>query len=367
MSLIKPFKGIRPQKKFAKEISFPNINYLNHYRQNKKLNFINILNNTSIFKAKEMLQKLVEKRIIKEDNSDRFYLYKITNKKKILLGIVGKINLENYDNKKILGHEKTFSGRVKMRKEQLLKFNTQITPIYTAYKINKISLTKLKLLFKSKSDYNIKSKDKCKHELWVINKPRLKRSVQNYVNKIRKIYICDGHHRVQAMLKSKRKIAPMIIAFPHDQVSIIDYNRVLRTSLNFEKVKHIISKNFSIKNSKHNIILKKGEIEMYLNKVWFLLKPLKKSKDLDISILKKLILDKILKNNKNLKFVSGIKGKEALEKLVNTKKYNLAFKLYPTDISQVISFADKKKFMPQKSTWFHPKPLDGLISTNINS
>ena len=93
----------------------------------------------------------------------------------------------------------------------------------------------------------------------------------------------------------------------------------------------------------------------------------KKSKELDVTILRKLILNKIIKNKKNIKFISGIKGKKALEKLVNTKKYNLAFKLYPTNISQVITFAENKKYMPPKSTWFHPKPLDGLISSRINS
>ena len=366
MSLIKPFNGIRPQKKFVKEVSFPNINYLNNYRLNKKLNFINILNNKSILQAKKMLQKLEEKKIIKQDNSDHFYLYRITNNRNILLGIVGKINLVNYDDKKILGHEKTFLERIKKRKEQLLKFKRQITPIYTTYKTDRLSLTKLKALFKSKPDYNVKSKDKCKHELWAVDKSKLKKSIQNYLNKIRKIYICDGHHRIQAMLKSRRKIAPMIIAFPHEQVNILDYNRVLKTNLNFEKIKKIISKNFSIKESINNT-LKKGEIEMYLNKKWFLLKHLKKSNDLDVTILKKLILNKILKNNNNINFVSGIKGKKVLEKLVNTNKYNLAFKLYPTNISQVISFAEKRKFMPQKSTWFHPKPLDGLISSKIIS
>ncbi len=366
MSLIKPFNGIRPQKKFVKQVSFPNINYLNNYKPNKKLNFLNILNNRSILKAKKMLQKLEEKNIIKQDNSDHFYLYKITNNKKILLGIVGKINLKNYDDKKILGHEKTFLERIKKRKEQLLKFKSQITPIYTTYKTNKLSLRKLKQLFKSKPDFKLKPKDKCKHELWAVDKSKLKKSVQIYLNKIRKIYICDGHHRIQAMLKSRRKIAPMIIAFPHNQVNILDYNRVLRTNLNFEKVKKIISKNFSIRKSNNNT-LKKGEIEMYLNKKWFLLKPLKKSNDLDVTILKKLILNKVLKDNNNLRFVSGIKGKKTLEKLVNTNKYNLAFKLHPTDISQVISFAEKREFMPQKSTWFHPKPLDGIISSKIIS
>ena len=83
--------------------------------------------------------------------------------------------------------------------------------------------------------------------------------------------------------------------------------------------------------------------------------------------MKKLILNKILKNNNSLNFISGIKGKKVLEKYANTKKYNLAFKLSPTDISQVISLAEKRKFMPQKSTWFHPKPLDGIICSKIIS
>jgi uncharacterized protein (DUF1015 family) len=366
LSLIKPFNGIRPKKKFVKEISSPNINYLKNFRQNKKLNYLNILNNKSISKAKKLLRKLEEKKIIQQDNSDNFYLYRITNNNKMLLGIVGKINLNNYDDKNILGHEKTFSKRIKKRKEQLIKFNSQITPIYTAYKSNKSSLSKLKKLFKSKPNYNFKSKDKCKHELWIINTSKFKKLVQNYLNKIKKIYICDGHHRIQAMLKSGKKISPMVIAFPHEQVNILDYNRVLKTNLKFDKIKKIILKNFSLRSS-NNTLIKKGEIEMYLNKKWFLLRPLKKLKDLDVTVLKRLILNKILRNNNNLQFVSGIKGKKALEKLVNTKKYNIAFKLYPTDISQVISFAEKKKFMPQKSTWFHPKPLDGLISCKIIS
>ena len=106
---------------------------------------------------------------------------------------------------------------------------------------------------------------------------------------------------------------------------------------------------------------------MYVNKKWYTLQPYKKSKELDVTILKKLILNKILKNNKNIKFVSGFKGKKVLENYVNSKKYNLAFKLYPTNISQVLSFAENRKYMPQKSTWFHPKPLDGLISSKITS
>ena len=314
-----------------------------------------------------MLQNLSDKGIIQQDRSNHFYLYRITYSKKKLLGIVGKINLENYDDKKILGHEETFVERIKKRKEQLLKFNSQISPIYTTYKTNRSSLRKLKNIFKSKPDYNLKSKDKCRHELWVVRKSNLQTMVKNYIKNIKKIYICDGHHRIQAMLKSKKKIAPMIIAFPHNQVNILDYNRVVKTRLKFEKINKIISKNFSVKISEKDNKLKQNQIEMYVNRKWYTIQAYKQSKELDVTILRKLILNKILKSKKNIKFVSGFKGKKALENFVNSKKYNLAFRLYPTNISQVLSFAEKKKYMPQKSTWFHPKPLDGLISSRIIS
>ncbi len=170
MSLIKPFSGIRPKKKFAKKVTSPNISYIDNYKPNKKLNYLNLLNTSNINKSKRMLNFLKEKAIIQKDQSNHFYLYRITYGNKKLLGIVGKINLENYDDKKILGHEETFVERIRKRKEQLLKFNCQISPIYTTYKTTPNSLKKLNRIFKFKPDYNFKSEDKCRHELWVVKK-----------------------------------------------------------------------------------------------------------------------------------------------------------------------------------------------------
>ena len=120
MSLIKPFSGIRPKKRYAKLITSPNISYIDNYKTNNKLNFLNLLNASNINKSKKMLKSLEDKGIIQQDRSNHFYLYRITYNKKKLLGIVGKINLENYDDKKILGHEETFAERIKKRKEQLM-------------------------------------------------------------------------------------------------------------------------------------------------------------------------------------------------------------------------------------------------------
>ncbi len=67
MSLIKPFSGIRPKKKFAKKITSPNVSYIDNYKPNKKLNFLNLLNSSNINKSKKMLSALKEKSIIQKE------------------------------------------------------------------------------------------------------------------------------------------------------------------------------------------------------------------------------------------------------------------------------------------------------------
>ena len=102
---------------------------------------------------------------------------------------------------------------------------------------------------------------------------------------------------------------------------------------------------------------------MYMSNQWYLLKLIKKNKKLDVTILHENIISKIKATK--IDFISGINGSNHLKKLVNSKKFNIAFRLCPTDISSVMRIADKKRFMPPKSTWFHPKPLDGLICSEL--
>ena len=60
MSLIKPFCGIRPKKKLAKQVTSPNISYIDNYKPNKKLNYLNLLNSSNINKSKKILNKDTE-------------------------------------------------------------------------------------------------------------------------------------------------------------------------------------------------------------------------------------------------------------------------------------------------------------------
>ena len=364
MSLINPFKALRPIQKLASKISTPNPKYFKNLKSYPKIGYLKILTSKNLIQSKKYFKKMKSKKIITKETKDCYYIYKISNKNHRQIGILGKIDLDKYDNKNILGHEETFKNRVSERKQQILNISTQIGPVYTAYKQNKYLQNFLKKITKSKPIYSFKSLDKFAHQVWIVNKENNLKSLKKLINKINKIYICDGHHRIQGMIKSNKKISPLIIAFPHSQIQILDYNRVLKSKLRIEKIFNIISKNFIIKKIKSNSkILKKGNIEMYINNQWYLLKQIKNNYKLDVTTLHENIISKIKVNK--IEFISGINGSRILKKLVNSEKFNIAFKLCPTDISSVMRIADKKKFMPPKSTWFHPKPLDGLICSEL--
>jgi len=364
LSLINPFKALRPIKKLAHIISTPNPKYFNSLKPFPKFGFLKILTSKNLIKSKKYFENMKNKKFITKESKDCYYIYKISNKKHQQIGILGKVNLNKYDNKNILGHEETFKNRVSERKKQLLNISTQVGPIYTAYKKNKHLQNFLTKITKSNPIYSFKSLDKFNHQVWIVDNEKNLKTLKIFIKKINKIYICDGHHRIQGMIKSNKKISPMIIAFPHNQIKILDYNRVLKSKLSNDKIINIISKNFRIKKIKRNSkILKKGYLEMYMSNQWYSLKHIKNNNQLDVTILHENIISKIKANR--IEFISGINSSNFLKKLVNSKKFNIAFKLSPTNISSVMKIADKKKFMPPKSTWFHPKPLDGLVCSEL--
>ena len=364
MLLINPFKALRPVKKQAHKISTPNPRYFNNLKSYPKIGYLKILSSKNLNKSKKYFQNMKDKKLITKEIKNCYYIYKISNKNHKQIGILGKVDLNKYDNKNILGHEETFKNRVLERKRQILNISTQIGPIYTAYKQNKKLNDFLKKITKTKPIYSFRSLDKFNHQVWIVDKEINLKSLKNFIKKIKKIYICDGHHRIQGMIKSNKKISPMIVAFPHNQIKILDYNRVLKSNFSKEKIFNIINKNFKIIKIKNNAkSLKKGYLEMCMKNQWYSLKQIKENNKLDVTILHENIINKI--KAKNIEFISGINSSGFLKKLANSKKFNIAFKVAPTNILSVMKIADRKRFMPPKSTWFHPKPLDGLICSGL--
>ncbi len=351
MHFINPFKGLRPTKESVTSIVIPSTDHLSssdieNIKKNNQWSYLNILNNKNQKEAKEQFELMKKKSLlIKEDNKS-FYIYKITQSSHTQIGLIGSANLSAYDNLHIRGHEEIYFDRAQERTEQMLNLNAQIGPIYVIFPdndiLNKLIQTEISL---SEPFYSFDSLDNCNHSLWIINKVDVISKITSIFNEINKIYIADGHHRIEAMIKlseikkhrnhnhsgSELYNYVMIAAFPQSQSRILDYNRLIKDLYGY---------------SKDNLF--------HIN-------------NLDINLLHYYLLEPILgigdsRYDKRLDFISGFKGLEAIENKVNSGEAAIGFSLFPTQIEDVITFADKKLTMPPKSTWFDPKPLDGLVT-----
>jgi uncharacterized protein (DUF1015 family) len=204
-----------------------------------------------------------------------------------------------------------------------------------------------------------------------------------FATKVANTYIADGHHRAASAAKVSKELSGsenakyfLTTIFPASQLTILDYNRVVK-DLDGNDPDDFISalqEDFRITQSSEPV--KPSELHefgMYLDGEWYILSARKDSYKndpigiLDVTILSENILDKILdiedqRTDKRIDFVGGIRGLQELEKRVNSGEMRVAFSLHPVTIEQLFAIADSGNVMPPKSTWFEPKLRDGLLT-----
>ena len=394
---IRPFKGTRPFNEEAKNLIAPSTDHLNekhlidihekHYWNYLKiLNPVGQLKETDTLKAaKGHFDEMKNNHIIKQDDSVCFYIYKIKFNNHIQTGFLAVANIRDFIDNKIKGHELTYESRLKERADQMLNIETQIGPIYVSY-IDENGLDNLiNDLTKSSPDYDFESFDKSHHTLWCIQNTEQINQLSRSINRISSLYIADGHHRIGAMKKISEINESfnyfMIAAFPKSQSKIFDYNRVIK-DLNKLSVSEFIEKIenfFYCKRQSTSFRPKKiKEFGMYHHNQWYSINFKKKEllddnilSNLDINILNQYCLKPILgiqdvNNDERIRFIAGCHGLEALEKKVNDNPNSVAFSIFPTNIDDVIEVANQNLTMPPKTTWFDPKPLDGLVVYEFN-
>ena len=405
MHFINPFKGLRPVKEKASSISIPSTDHLSEeiietHKKNNPWSYLNIFNpdkkNSNSqreidSKAKKQFELMKNKSIIKKDDVKSFYIYKISTSDHAQVGIIGTAKLSAYDNLHIRGHEEIYFERSQKRFEQINNLNAQIGPIYVIHPDdNKLSKLIEKQIF-SEPTYSFNSLDTCKHELWIVNEQNVVNQISEIFNKINRIYIADGHHRIEALSKLaqyRKHQNPnhtgeesynyfMVAIFPKSQARILDYNRLVKDLYGYSTKDFIkqIKKKFLVKkrSSKYKPDKPKS-FGMYLEKNWYSLELRNKPEqnlfhiiNLDINLLHYYLLEPILgigdaRYDNRIDFIAGFQGLESIEKKVDSGIASVGFSLFATQMEDVISFADKKITMPPKSTWFDPKPLDGLVA-----
>ena len=396
MYFINPFKALRPTKENAPSVAVASTDHIGEDGKKEHLkknpwSYLNVFDAGNDLKSKEQFKLMKEKSIIKKENDTSFYIYKISDKNHEQIGVIGTAKLSAYDNLHIRGHEEIFLERAQKRLKQMDNLNAQIGPIYTIYPDNKQLDQLLKSETLSDPIYSFKALDKCKHEMWILNEEKKIGQICDLFNSINRIYIADGHHRMEALSKLsefKKHKNPnhtgeelynyfMVAIFPQSQVRLLDYNRLIKDLYGYSPKDFIKEVKKKFKVEKQSISFKPNKPQtfgMYLDKQWYSLE-LKEPPEqnlfhiinLDINLLHYYLLEPILgigdpRYDNRIDFLAGFHGLKTIEEKVNSKQAEVGFALFATQTQNVISFADKKLNMPPKSTWFDPKPLDGLVA-----
>jgi uncharacterized protein (DUF1015 family) len=408
MSTLKPFKGCRPLPQHAAEVASKPYDVLNsdearQESQGHPLSFLHVgkpeidldpsinLYDVRVYeKAKENLQKYIQDGIFQQDPQPYLYLYSQTMGAHTQYGIVGCVSVQEYLDNKIKKHELTRKDKEDDRTNHVKYTDGHTGPIFLTYKSRSDVDSFVAKIATAKPVNDFVAPDGIRHCFWVITDQVIIKAITKIFENISNLYIADGHHRAASAARVGLEMAEkntnhtgneeynffLAVLFPHNQLSILDYNRVVKTLYDKTPDEFLaeVKKKFDIREASEQAKPKqKGEFGMYMQKIWYYLRVKPEVADsgdiidkLDVSILQKHILQPLLgiddpRTSKQIDFVGGIRGLGELEKRVDSGEMAVAFALYPTSVEELMSIADAGKIMPPKSTWFEPKLRDGLV------
>lgn len=410
MVKIRPFKGIRPPKELVEEVASRPYDVLNSEEAraeaagNEK-SLYHIIKPEIDFpegtdehdervyaKAVENFRKFQEKGWLVQDEKPCYYVYAQTMNGKTQYGLVVGAYVPDYMNGAIKKHELTRRDKEEDRMKHVRVNNANIEPVFFAYPENQVLDAIVAKYVAQKPEYDfIAPGDGFGHTFWIIDQDEDIDAITRAFEQMPAMYIADGHHRSAAAAlvgAEKAKQNPnhrgdeeynyfMAVCFPANQLTIIDYNRVVKdlNGLTPQAFIEALKKHFTVEEKGTGIYKPKAlhNFSLYVDGKWYSLTAHPDTYDdsdpigvLDVTISSKLILDEILgikdlRSDKRIDFVGGIRGLEELKKRVDSGEMKMALALYPVSMKQLMDIADTGNIMPPKTTWFEPKLRSGLV------
>ncbi|MCM1373158.1 MAG: DUF1015 domain-containing protein [Bacteroides sp.] len=410
MAIIKPFKGLRPPKKLVEQVQSRPYDVLSSEEAraeaegNEKSLYhiikpeIDFPTGTNEYaqevygKAATNFQMFRDNGWLVQDPEDTYYIYAQTMNGKTQFGLVVCAYVEDYLNGVIKKHELTRRDKEEDRMKHVRINNANLEPVFFAYPDNETLSSIIARYACTTPEYDFTaSPDGFRHQLWLVNdKEDIETITRTFVD-IPYLYIADGHHRSAAAAlvgAEKAKANPehrgdeeynyfMAVCFPASQLTVLDYNRVVRDLNGHTEAKFLslLQHDFTVTPMGKDCYKpgKLHEFSLYMGGCWYRLELLPDRTDendpvgsLDVSISSELILDKLLgitdlRSDKRIDFVGGLRGLEELQQRVDSGEMRLALALYPVSMQQIIHIADTGNIMPPKATWFEPKLRSGLV------
>jgi uncharacterized protein (DUF1015 family) len=335
-------------------------------------------------KGKENFERLIGKGALRQDAEPHFYLYRQVMGGHQQVGLVGAASCQDYLDGAIKKHELTRPDKEDDRVRHIETLNSQTGPVFLVYRANEALDAFVSKKIGETPEVDFTAIDAVRHTAWVIGGPQEILFIESQFANTAALYIADGHHRCaaaarvfQARTGAGHSAFFLSVIFPHDQVQILAYNRVLK-DLNGLSPAQLLEKLDGVfiiqaPGNQAPRLSRKHELGLYVGGKWHTLPfrprfaattdPIEK---LDVTLLQKYVLEPIFgigdpRTSKRLNFVGGIRGTEELEKLVNSGEYACAFSMFPTGTEDLMTIADAGGIMPPKSTWFEPKLRDAMF------
>ena len=321
--------------------------------------------------VKKKFQEFCNNNILISDKNNSFYLYEQGCNLISYVGLIALVSSDDYNNNNIKKHENTIHNREKMFLEYLEETRFQADAILLAHKNNNYLNKIYKKIKKSRAEYEFTTTDKVLHKLWKISNKTIVDNITLEFEKIKKVYIADGHHRCASTSKLKNNNNMMSLLISEEQLRISSFNRLVKTSIKDSELFDKLEINFYIKKTNLDVPKKQNEIIMFKSNQKYLLQPKKDSYidneicRLGVSILFNNILFPILnikdeRKTDRIEFYANNIDFSKVKNTMNNKSYNIAFFLKPITINEIKDVADNDKYMPPKSTYIEPKLRSGL-------
>ena len=410
MPTIKPFKGYRPPQALVEKVECRPYDVLDSEEARREAGDnemslyhiikpeINFPEGTSEYdprvyeKGAEEFEKFQRKGWLIQDKEDCYYLYAQTMNGKTQYGWVVCASVADYMQGIIKKHELTRSDKEEDRMKHVRSTRAHMEPVFLAFKPRTV-LHEMRLKYAAEEPvYDvIAPSDGFRHQRWIVKDEADKEVITHEFAAMDNLYIADGHHRSAAAALVGDEMARnqtyttgdeefnyyMAVCFPSDELTILDYNRVVKdlNGMGTEEFLQALSKNFKVELKGETPYRPDHahEFSLYLDGKWYSLEAKAGTFNetdpigvLDVDISSRLILGDLLnihdlRKDKRIDFVGGLRGLEELQRRVDSGEMRMALALYPVDMEQIMNIADSGNIMPPKATWFEPKLRSGLV------
>jgi len=413
MATIHPFRALRPRPSDAAQIAAVPYDVVTavearQLAEGQPLSFLRVsraeielpdgtdpFSEAVYVRAAANFSKLRDTSLVVEE-APSVYFYRLRMGLHEQTGLAACVSLDEYDSGVIKKHERTRRDKEDDRTRHMIALRAQTGPVFLTYRSSAEIDALADRATRATPLFDFEAADLVRHTIWRIGGVDRDALVAAFA-RIPALYVADGHHRAASAARARDELraraargapgAPsgdgadcatmLAVAFPHDQVQILAYNRVVKDlgGLTAARFLEAVGERFTLEHGP-GVPARRGDIAMYFQGAWQTLRPRVKPDaadvigSLDVNLLQDGLLAPVLgiadiRTDARVDFVGGARGTAALELAVQMGRAAVAFSLFPVTIADLMAVSDAGAIMPPKSTWFEPKLRDGLLIHTI--